>query len=809
MQGFVDDREIVGGELLVIQHGRTVLHQAYGWNDLEGGVPIRTDSVFCVRSMTKPLIGTAVLMLVDDRVIALDDKVSKYLPAFDVDGVGEGAGEEAKRGGASGDKSELAVGSEHEAVVESTSDNRAHGASTDTSDNDNQSKGTKRDGVSGDEHDSNSQSANATAKFSPRDITIEQLLRHTSGLPMSLIARADLDELFAQGGIAAVAALGAAHGPETEPGTAFEYSDQGTDTLTALIGAVTGAPPEDFIRARILEPLGMTSSTCLMDAENPLRARALAKYARGGDSWRSFWTPSDPALFPFFLGSQGLYSSAEDYARFLTFWLDKGRVPEGGLGAAGATPTSKPKVERLLGIRYQRKALTPTELPFPGVTGFPNMTTHYGMLMQLWMSVPETEGAEPELVALGHSGSDGTFAWAFPEKDAVVLYFTQSRGTTTGLQVEEALGELLLGVPYNTNLAAPPFDDYLGYYYEGGDDRYRAIVRDGDDLALEILGQAIVPLTFVGDDSWKLRPNPGVVIEFDRDADGRVSGYHIGDHVEYRLEPGDDLPSVQEVCESVTAFHHIERLAQVGPLRMSGTVAMESAGVEGTVTIVIDSIANDATGQPREGGSPGPSDQDPSPDQSDRDKSPDPIGAPGPLRRKPPTARMRADASMGGESEHLVVDGARVEIASNAEPAHIAEAARAASLRADIPQARYGDWREWFEGVQVIQRIHAPEGPNGDLLLVRAGQLDKPCTTFYVEESTGRLIRQDSVLVLPFGRVGQELSFGEYQDVSGMQLPGKSETKLAMPMTGPIMTTYTTFEVGVELAEDTFHLLPQ
>ena len=65
------------------------------------------------------------------------------------------------------------------------------------------------------------------------------------------------------------------------------------------------------------------------------------------------------------------------------------------------------------------------------------------------------------------------------------------------------------------------------------------------------------------------------------------------------------------------------------------------------------------------------------------------------------------------------------------------------------------------------------------------------------------------MLLLPFGRVGQELSFGEYQDVSGMQLPSKSESKLAMPMTGPIMTTYTNFEVGIELPKDTFHLLPQ
>ena len=179
IQGFVEDREIVGGELLVIQGGRTVLHQAYGLSDLEGGVPMRTDSVFCVRSMTKPLIGTAVLMLVDDRVIALDDKVSKYLPAFDVDGAGDVGRDDASSGEEQGE------------------------------------------GTSGGNDDTSSHGANATVKFGPRDITIEQLLRHTSGLPMSLIARADLDALLGEGGIIAVAALGAAHGPETEPGTAF------------------------------------------------------------------------------------------------------------------------------------------------------------------------------------------------------------------------------------------------------------------------------------------------------------------------------------------------------------------------------------------------------------------------------------------------------------------------------------------------------------------------------------------------------------------------------------------------------------
>ncbi|MDP6740114.1 MAG: serine hydrolase domain-containing protein, partial [Planctomycetota bacterium] len=71
IQGFVDDKEIVGAELLVIKNGHSILHEAYGWRDREAQVAMETGSVFCVRSMTKPLIGASILMLVDDREIKL------------------------------------------------------------------------------------------------------------------------------------------------------------------------------------------------------------------------------------------------------------------------------------------------------------------------------------------------------------------------------------------------------------------------------------------------------------------------------------------------------------------------------------------------------------------------------------------------------------------------------------------------------------------------------------------------------------------------------------------------------------------
>ncbi len=129
VQTLVDDEEIVGAELLVIKNGRSILHEAFGWRDLEAEAPMETGNVFCVRSMTKPVIGAAILMLVDDNLLELDDHVAQYLPAFDVEG--------------------------------------------------------------------------------SRDITVEHLLTHTRGLPMSLILGKDLQGLHAQGGILAVADLGA------------------------------------------------------------------------------------------------------------------------------------------------------------------------------------------------------------------------------------------------------------------------------------------------------------------------------------------------------------------------------------------------------------------------------------------------------------------------------------------------------------------------------------------------------------------------------------------------------------------------
>ena len=515
--------------------------------------------------------------------------------------------------------------------------------------------------------------------------------------------------------------------------------------LTALIEVVTGTSAANFVRTRVLEPLGMPDSTCVMTEDHPLRARGCCKYAGTRGEWTRFWSPDDPPLFPFFLGSQALYSTLTDYACFMDFWRRK--------GYAGR--------ERLLASRHARKALTPGPYPLGGSTGFPGLRSDYGFLMQLWTG-PGAERknskiGKREVVAFGHTGSDGTHAWVFPEQKAMVLYFTQSRGNTTGLRVEEALGELFLGVPYDTNQAAPPFEEFLGYYWEGEGDRYRAIVRDGEDLALEIPERAVVPLTYVGEDRWKFRPNPSIVLAFQRSDAGEVTGYRIGDHQEYRFEPSAELPSADELAARVAETHRVDLLESLGPIRLNGALTMEKLGITGELTTLL--------------------------------AWPD---------------RYRVDSTAGENFEHVAFDGEQVRYASSTQPIATLEGPRAELARLDSPFVRFGDWHRWYPRLQVIQRL---ERGGREVFLVRAGDTSAPATTLYVDWKTGRVVREEGMTHIEhMGRIGQRVTFGDFRDVSGMLLPFRTKIELANPLIGTIVTTVTDVELGVELPEGTFEL---
>lgn len=346
VQAFVDEQQIVGAELAVVAKHRTAYRATFGWEDREKKVAMPARGIFCVRSMTKPVCGTAIQMLVDREELALDDKIAQYFHSFDHDDAAE--------------------------------------------------------------------------------ITVRHLLSHTGGLPLSQFLRrpfGDAKDLLD------VADAAGEFGPKTKPGEVFNYSDDGADTLGALVEQLSGQKLDRFLAAELFEPLGMKDTIGVLKGDDPRLPRVHSAYVGGAENWKRYWAPGQPPIFKFLFASQSLYASIDDYARFLALWMD------GGV-SGGKRLLSKEAVER---------ALAPGPAFLGSPVGFRGWKLLYG---QFWMVyVDPKRAAGKQVVAFGHNGSDGTFAYAFPERDLMVFYFTQSRQQQTGETFERMLQETLLAPP--------------------------------------------------------------------------------------------------------------------------------------------------------------------------------------------------------------------------------------------------------------------------------------------------------------------------------------------------------------------------
>lgn len=324
---WVEEGRAVGAVLQVIARRHTVLHETAGWLDREQKQVMVSDAICDVRSMTKPLLGTAALQLQQEGRLELGDPVARFLATFD------------------------------------------HGAS--------------------------------------RDVTVERLLMHTAGFgqpgfPGSVRDYPDLR--------AAADAIGAA-GPSRQPGERFGYADAGSAVLGAVIAEIESAPIEEVLGRRILQPLGMSDSVWRTDAPGaPGRARLASGYKLRGDRFVRYWSPLDPPKLHYVPAAGGLWSTTDDYARFLAAWMDD-------LDGAG----------RLLGRENARRAVLSTPL-----TRLPTERGNHGL--HWWLYSDPHDGDDVDLV-FGGDGSDGTWAMAAPRQDLMVLYFTQSRGGTTMFEV--------------------------------------------------------------------------------------------------------------------------------------------------------------------------------------------------------------------------------------------------------------------------------------------------------------------------------------------------------------------------------------
>jgi CubicO group peptidase (beta-lactamase class C family) len=269
----IEAQHFAGAVTLVARNGRIVHFQAQGMQDIEAGVPMQKNSIFRIYSMTKPLTSVAVLMLFEEGHFLLNDPVSRYLPQL--------AGLE----------------------------------------------------VGVDETDPDSGEVVHRTVPAVREMTIRDLLRHTSGLTYGFWGSSTVDKLYLEQGVLAkdetladtVAKL-AAIPLKHQPGTRWEYSVS-TDVLGRLVEVVSGMRFDRFLETRIFTPLGMHDTAFYVPAD---RASRLAKVYTPNDDMTI--RPAEPGgrdfLSPpsYLSGGGGLVSTAGDYLRFAQMLLNRGEL---------------------------------------------------------------------------------------------------------------------------------------------------------------------------------------------------------------------------------------------------------------------------------------------------------------------------------------------------------------------------------------------------------------------------------------------------------------------------------------------------
>jgi CubicO group peptidase (beta-lactamase class C family) len=345
-----------------------------------------------------------------------------------------------------------------------------------------------------------------------REITVAQLLAHRAGLPLTILESIEDHETLLDMGNAV-----GARGPEYAPESRFWYSDSGTDALGAIVEVASGERLDELVRRELLEPLGMSESFYYLDPDDPRRSRIASLYYGGVGNWRRFLDPDEGTFYPYAWGSQSLYSTPRDYARFLALWMDGGRVGEDVV-------LSPEAIERTL-TPISEMTMLGSEARFP--TSYRGLEVYYGQMAVL--HVPLGSGGEEPATIVGHSGSDGTIAWAWPERDLMILYFTQSRGGGSALRLEEAIDRLLIAPEtYAGDDEAVPAElrPYVGTYVSDWLNHMKedfVVAANGDRFTLDVPSLMKFELVPTGEEGrWCFSISRDVTVWFERDEDGAV-----------------------------------------------------------------------------------------------------------------------------------------------------------------------------------------------------------------------------------------------------------------------------------------------
>lgn len=288
LQPYIDQKQIAGAVVGVARNDKLVYLKSFGSMDIESNKPMTDDAIFRIASMTKPLTSVAVMMLYEEGNFLLTDPVSRYIPEF---------------------------------------------------------KGLK---VLVPSNSGDPKSTQYTTVPANRDITILDLLAHTSGISYRFWDKAPIASMYEEAGIHdGLIPLQGTTGDMVkklatlplvnQPGEAYAYG-LNTDVLGHLVEVISGMPLDRFFKERIFDPLKMTNTQFylvpsqraqLVSLYVPGQQGGIVKASDGTTRWGQLEFSPDLAysdVRTYFSGGAGLTSTVKDYLRFTQTLLNGGQL---------------------------------------------------------------------------------------------------------------------------------------------------------------------------------------------------------------------------------------------------------------------------------------------------------------------------------------------------------------------------------------------------------------------------------------------------------------------------------------------------
>jgi CubicO group peptidase (beta-lactamase class C family) len=281
MQSFIDNNQLSGIVTVLARHGTVVQQKAYGKQNIANGTPMREDTIFRIYSMTKPVIGAAMMMLYEEGKWQPTDPIAKHLPEFANLKVLNRMGEDGKP------------------VLDAV-------------------------------------------KRAP---TLGDLMSHTAGFTYGAFGNTPVDKMYRDANLLGSASLEEFSAKLAQlpllyqPGEAWVYSVS-VDLQGYLVQKLSGKPLGVFLRERIFQPLGMKDTDFFVpEAKLPRLATIYTATANGlTANEHDPGVSRDPGMPS---GGGGLYSTAADYLRFAQMLLNAGELDGARLLKASSVATMR------------------------------------------------------------------------------------------------------------------------------------------------------------------------------------------------------------------------------------------------------------------------------------------------------------------------------------------------------------------------------------------------------------------------------------------------------------------------------------